>query len=298
VVNSGIPIGENSVEFEVAHREDVSNAILSFRVEILILIFFFKQSTPFTTSIFESSAPSHAYPTKYPPTCPVDPFPTVNGHFVFSPPQWLRKPTTKRDIRFSPDIDELATLFANKLNLRDTSTNKSNTKKGPSVPWFAATHTVPCPSPLPALVRSTFVPKSQSRSGFHFGASSTLEPLAKSCSRTRKSPAFPKRIPVNHVSFNFHEESSSRTTSLGSASSGQSRSSSSSSLSSLCPPTPPLAFADPHHVIIDEQDLQVLDDLLACHSEQHATSPFFFDSDMPIAPYPQPEVHLDFFSSL
>lgn len=284
----------NSVKFEVPHREDVSTLISAFRVKILILFLKLKQSTAFTTNILESPAPPHAYPTKYTPTGPFDPFPMVNGHFVFSPPHWLRKPTTQSDKRLSPtDIDELATMFANKLNIRDSLTNRTNghkTKKKAATPWFAATHTVPCPAPLPALIRSTNVPMFHSRTNFQtiFGASSALEShtMPTSCFRTRKTSAFPKRMPIRLVSSDSHEGSSSHTT----PTSGQSRSSSSSSFSSLCPSTPP---SDSHHVIT-HQDMQVFGDLLACHSEQHITPPFFFDdADISTtAPYLQPDVHI------
>jgi hypothetical protein len=108
------------------------------------------------------SAPSHAFPSPYPPQIDYNPFPMEIGAFKFSPTLWPRQPPVACAHTTVVDFDEFVIQFASKLHLRAGVTKRQTSRNGPLVsgsrmprkPWFSATVTVPHPAPLPALCQS------------------------------------------------------------------------------------------------------------------------------------------------
>ncbi|KAF8203827.1 hypothetical protein BJ912DRAFT_214420 [Pholiota molesta] len=182
---------------------------------------------------FSFSAPSHAFPTTYPPRCSQDPFPIRNGHFNLPPPVWRRVSAVSSIHPTVPiTVDELASQFATKLVLRESISSKRNphASRTPSqIPWFAATTTTPCSAPLASLIRTKYsmLPNTPSRFSASTRRKATFLPK-----RTPKNfPKFPRNISASTLSSPF-ESWSSRATSFTSELASQSRNSSFSSIAS------------------------------------------------------------------
>ncbi|KAF9535651.1 hypothetical protein CPB83DRAFT_901340 [Crepidotus variabilis] len=200
---------------------------------------------------FTSSAPQHAFPTQYPPHCNYDPFPMGASPSIFPFPQWPRKPQSSSANKSPVDVEELATLFASKLSLREnisrTIKEKTMTPTN-NLPWFCATVTLPPSAPHPALVQPTpdscaLNPRTRRFSPFP----STTKAFIP---RRSHKPRLPSRLPNwSRSSPPSKSRLSARTASLESISSYDS-SSSSSSLDELATPpltplqTPGLIFND------------------------------------------------------
>nr|QQL12049.1 mating-type protein HD2.1 [Hypsizygus marmoreus] len=106
---------------------------------------------------FSQTAPCHAFPMIYPPTCDYDPFPIKAGKFSFPKPDWVRRPATTRPRKLALDMEDFILDFAMKLVIREPASRKQKHKGAisASAPWFSATHTTVSPAPHPALVRAT-----------------------------------------------------------------------------------------------------------------------------------------------
>jgi len=225
---------------------------------------------------FNDSRPIQAFPTKYPPKSPFDPFPNNNGVFSFPPPVWRRRPASSRISSPPVDVEELINLFAAKLNFHETHSSAQKRKHSAmSAPWFSGRITTPSSAPHPALLRlshtsllaSTHATSSPSASNYHL-AHDALTP------KPRKPAPFPKlkpptlhcNVPDSILSLSSSDVDS-RVSSFGSVLSSQSRSTSTSSSSSIEPSTPPLlpynktdtSFA----FDFTENDFHIFDDLLS-----------------------------------
>jgi hypothetical protein len=114
------------------------------------------QLTEESIDVLGPAAPPHAFPTKYPPNCVDDPFPNKNGVFIFPPVAWKRRPAVSRAHQDPVvNMDELTTIFASKLHLRE-GVGKPRVRchhRDSGIPWFAATVTILPPAPHPALLR-------------------------------------------------------------------------------------------------------------------------------------------------
>ncbi|KAF8225090.1 hypothetical protein L208DRAFT_1380767 [Tricholoma matsutake] len=121
------------------------------------------------TTDLAMTAPSHAFPTTYPPSCHYVPFPCKNGKSTFPAPVWSRKPATSLQARAIGDFDDFVADFSAKLVLREVpSKNGGRGNHVPSAktlrPWFTATHTFAPPAPHPAFIRSYSAHVTSSRS--------------------------------------------------------------------------------------------------------------------------------------
>ncbi|KAF8221696.1 hypothetical protein L208DRAFT_1371771 [Tricholoma matsutake] len=121
------------------------------------------------TTDLAMTAPSHAFPTTYPPSCHYVPFPCKTGKSTFPAPVWSRKPATLLQARAIGDFDDFVADFSAKLVLREVpSKNGGRGNHVPSAktlrPWFTATHTFAPPAPHPAFIRSYSAHVTSSRS--------------------------------------------------------------------------------------------------------------------------------------
>nr|WDY60857.1 HD MAT HD2 protein [Rhizopogon vinicolor] len=103
----------------------------------------------------ESSAPLHAFPSTYPPSCSYDPFPSRNGVTNFGAPRWLRRPKNTPVRHSLLDIDGFIDQFS-RMNILDDSSSRLR-GKGDSFSAVAAITVIPSPAPHPALIRGTLV---------------------------------------------------------------------------------------------------------------------------------------------
>ncbi|KAF8167645.1 hypothetical protein B0H34DRAFT_792351 [Crassisporium funariophilum] len=232
-------------------------------------------------SLDNLNRPRHAFPSTYPPNCSEDPFPNENGVFTFPPPTWTRQPVTTKVQHAAVDMDEFVSIFASKLNLRESLDGRQNGRhiNRPTVsstPWFAATVTTPSPAPHPALIRTPVRATPSSSSSSTKSASPTdrrsrsTTPITpspyQSNPQRRKVARLPRRAPSNATTYlatapsspasspsSLPSSSSSRTSSFSSVSSFQSRSSSLSSISSREPTTPPMSpSSQPQELIVED----------------------------------------------
>ncbi|KAJ8597622.1 homeodomain protein 2 [Rhizopogon salebrosus TDB-379] len=222
----------------------------------------------------EPLAPSHAFPSTYPPSCSYDPFPSRNGVTNFGTPKWLRRPMNT-PVQHAPlDIDAFIDQFS-RVDILDDSSSRVR-GKGDSFAAVAAITVIPPSAPHPALIRGMVadvtavcgilraVPATASRRHVFNTPSPqsrpvTLIPTSETPTtqktRRRKVAPLPKRVP--HGNPTSHREvtpamseasvaspspsSPSRSSSFGSDGSSQSRlfssvSSGSSTSSNLATP--------------------------------------------------------------
>ena len=145
--------------------------------------------------VFGGLVPQHVFPTCYPHNC-ANPFPNDNGTFKFAPPVWRRRPAAASPPPSAPvNLDELAAMFASKLNLEDCSSTVQTRRKTSLIePWFAATVTIASPAPHPALLRRSCVsPLSQTI------APPTSVPSIETSLRSPSSSVTPVSPPLNQI---------------------------------------------------------------------------------------------------
>lgn len=202
------------------------------------------------------SAPSHAFPSPYPPQIDYKPFPMEIGAFKFSPTLWPRQPPVACAHTTVIDFDEFIIQFASKLHLRAGVTKRQASRSGPLAPgshmprkpWFSAIVTVPHPAPLPALCQTYATPNCvTSKSGTsryqcreptsarrsEFNSPGPVHQPRKKRHLPRRTPA---QAPVGRNNGGHSFDSQSRGSSLSSSRSCTSASSISSPPSNLTTP--------------------------------------------------------------
>ncbi|KAF9015624.1 hypothetical protein BDQ17DRAFT_1341384 [Cyathus striatus] len=108
----------------------------------------------------DTSAPAHAFPTRFKAECGYEPFPRdKDGNCVFRslPFSWMRKPATKITSAVPVNFEEFVEMFATKLHMRVPSKkrreNKTTLLSSTPASWYMTRVTKPFPAPHPALVR-------------------------------------------------------------------------------------------------------------------------------------------------
>ncbi|KAL4070619.1 A mating type protein [Scleroderma citrinum] len=209
--------------------------------------------------IFVRSAPPHAFPCPYPPSCSYNPFPINRSSFVFDRSQWIRLPLTSPASRTTPtDIDSLVELFS-QLNVRDDS--PSQLKRG-RCDTFAATLAItvrPSCAPHPALIsRPVSTPRYVPKKLFAIPAPptrldvfrtsnpqlqhTTLVPVSSAVNKKRKLAPLPRRTPISNDTYGIAMSTSfcSRSRSSSSQTSVDTTSESSGYSSTVTTPEPSL----------------------------------------------------------
>lgn len=165
---------------------------------------------PITSDILNCSAPPHAFPGPYPPTCSYDPF-LVKSDRCYFVTEWPRRPSSLINQRTPASIDDLVGLFS-LLHVRDDGGKV--VQNGTSRPDLcAATSAItvrPSVAPHPAQLPNTVIskppvvpwpivraPPSQTRAFGKFGHTSPVGfilPIS-SDQHERKIIPLPKRLP-------------------------------------------------------------------------------------------------------
>ena len=184
---------------------------------------------PSDVDIFSTPAPSHAFPTRFPPPPSINPFPNRSNGFRLPLPEWPRKAASgAQKHRPVIDLNDFVAEFAVKLNFREG--RKQGEPAHPScTPWISPMVTIPCRAPHPALV----IPPTQR----HSRSAKQLHSICPPCPPllSSQSPSFPTSFMSSHA-----PPSGSRASSFCSDSSGYSSTSSSSCLTT--PTSSPNAF--------------------------------------------------------
>jgi len=163
------------------------------------------------------SAPEHAYPATYPPSCDYDPFPTQPDVRSFSTP-WPRKPSLNSIRHDSIDVLQLTSMFEG-LKIGSPADDIHDPVQASHLPSAIGFHIIPPLAPLPCLVRAqNLAPRhrfgSRKNSTAHHstnvlsGFDIPKEPActgaphrsARSCqakppTSRRKTAPFPRRVP-------------------------------------------------------------------------------------------------------
>lgn len=105
--------------------------------------------------MFASSAPPHAFPSSYPPTCHYDPFPCKSGPVYFGKPEWRRIPHGKPLLPPSTSIDDLVERFSH-LNVRDGTQSRGSPKLQSHAATVAIT-VIPSRAPHPSLIVRKYI---------------------------------------------------------------------------------------------------------------------------------------------
>jgi len=226
---------------------------------------------------FSTTSPPHAFPTKYPPEGVDDPFPCQGGRFAFATPVWTRVLASDVSTTRGPiDVDELASLFATKLNFREGLSKGRFARTQVSskeTPWFSSIITRPTSAPIPALIRNVPSPNRTSHclrspaSEIYpcFGVS-PLVSLAQAKPKSRKAYPLSNRLPSTYSRVR-RSRNLSRDSSLSSVSSSDSRLSSISNQSDL-PVTPPLSpINDPTRELYLQHGFQTCNELFGSGSQ-------------------------------
>ncbi|EIW87042.1 hypothetical protein CONPUDRAFT_161658 [Coniophora puteana RWD-64-598 SS2] len=104
--------------------------------------------------VFDVPAPSHAFPSSYPPQCSYNPFPSKDGSALFTSPQWFRHTSQVLSNRNSRvvSIDELTERFL-QMSVMDVSGEPRRRSQQPDGSAAVAAITViPPRAPHPALI--------------------------------------------------------------------------------------------------------------------------------------------------
>ena len=100
--------------------------------------------------MFASSAPPHAFPSSYPPSCHYDPFPCKSGSVYLGKPEWRRIPHGQPLLPPSTSIDDLVERFSH-LNVRDGTQPRGSPELQSHAATVAIT-VIPSRAPHPSLI--------------------------------------------------------------------------------------------------------------------------------------------------